>query len=214
MLNLTSRKPSLGPSLFCLMKRYALPLLAAALLAAGCNQNQPATEQSAPAGEVKAPEAGAADASEAAPGVSGSTNAEAPTTAPAAKPVELAFRFVPVKDAEGGPARNTAFLVLSGGESREIDLGPFAGKPDVVDAAEAKRANFPGSMLLGFRSYDQNTGTSNDLAVLPDASGRIRIVQRRLEEGADKQPEFQTSREIPMPAGAELRAAPVPAKKK
>ncbi|RTQ49638.1 hypothetical protein EJV47_12535 [Hymenobacter gummosus] len=187
------------------MKRYALPLLAAVLLATGCNQNNSATEQSAPAGEVKAPEAGAADASEAAPGVSGSTNTEAPA-APAAKPVELAFRFAPVKDAEGGPARNTAYLVLSGGESREIDLGPFAGKPDQVDAAEAKRANFPGSMLIGFRSYDPNSGTSNDLAVLPDASGRIRIVQRRLEEGADKQPEFQTSREIPMPAGTELRA--------
>ncbi|GAB2963890.1 hypothetical protein GCM10027048_36370 [Hymenobacter coalescens] len=195
------------------MKRYALPLFAAALLLAGCNQNSPsAAEQSAPAGAAKAPEAGTADASEAAPGESGSTDATPEATAAAVKPVELAFRFQPVKDTEGGPARNTAYLVMSGGESREVDLGPFAGKPDVVDAAEAKRANFPSSMLLGFRSYDPNSGTSNDLAVLQSTGNRLRIVQRRLEEGSDKQPEFQTSREIPMPAGAELRAA-APAKK-
>ncbi|RAK68303.1 hypothetical protein [Hymenobacter edaphi] len=199
------------------MKRYALPLLAATLLLGSCNQNPPATEQSAPAGDVKAPEAGAADASEAAPGVSGSTPTEAPAAAAAAKPVEMAFRFEPMKSSDGGPARTMAYLVLSGGESREIDLGPFAGKPDQVDAAEAKRANFPGSMVLGFRSYDPNSGTSNDLAVLPSTGGHVRIVQRRLEEGADKQPEFQTSRELSVPAGAELRAAPVkpePAPKK
>ncbi|GAB3830491.1 hypothetical protein [Hymenobacter jeollabukensis] len=200
------------------MKRYALPLLAATLLLGSCNQNPPANEQSAPAGDVKAPEAGAADASEAAPGVSGSTPAEAPAAAATpAKPVEMAFRFEPMKNTDGGPARTIAYLVLSGGESREIDLGPFAGKPDQVDAAEAKRANFPGSMVLGFRSYDPNSGTSNDLAVLPGTAGHVRIVQRRLEEGADKQPEFQTSRELSVPSGAELRAAPVksePAKKK
>ncbi|MCC3156746.1 hypothetical protein LJ737_05820 [Hymenobacter sp. 15J16-1T3B] len=201
------------------MKRYALTLLAATLLLGSCNQNPPATEQSAPAGDVKAPEAGAADASEAAPGVSGSTNEEAPAAAAkAAQPVDMAFRFEPMKSTDGGPARTMAYLVLSGGEAREIDLGPFAGKPDQVDAAEAKRANFPGSMLLGFRSYDPNSGTSNDLAVLPSTGGHVRIVQRRLEEGADKQPEFQTSREISVPAGAELRAAAPakaePAKKK
>jgi hypothetical protein len=192
------------------MKRYALPLLAASLLlVASCTSNSSSSEQAAAGSAAKAPEAGAADASEAAPGVSGSTPEEAPAAAPAApaKPVELAFRFAPVKDAEGGP-RSTAYLVLSGGESREIDLGPFAGKPDVVDAAEAKRANFPGSMILGFRSYDANSGTSNDLAIMQSTGGRLRVVQRRLEEGSDKQPEFQTSREIPMPAGAELRAAP------
>ncbi|OON67714.1 hypothetical protein [Hymenobacter sp. CRA2] len=195
------------------MKRYALPVFAAALLLAGCNQNSSSTaEQSAPAGEVKAPAAGAADASEAAPGVSGSTNDEAPVTAAApAKPVELSFRFKPVKDSESGP-RSTAYLVMSGGETREIDLGPFAGKPDVVDATEAKRANFPGSMLLGFRSYDPNSGTSNDLAVMQSEGSRLRIVQRRLEEGVDKAPEFQTAREIPLPAGAEVRAAPAPKK--
>lgn len=189
------------------MKRYALPLFAAALLLGSCNQNPPATEQSGPDAAVKAPEAGAADASEAAPGVSGSTNEEAPASmvAAAAKPVDMTFRFEPMK-VEGGPARTMAYLVLSGGESREVDLGPFAGKPDQVDAAEAKRANFPGGMIVGFRSYDPNSGTSNDLAVLPGTGGHVRIVQRRLEEGADKQPEFQTSREISVPTGAELRA--------
>lgn len=186
------------------MKRYALPLFAAALLLTGCNQNPPATEQADPAA-VKAPEAGVADASEAAPGVSGSTSTEAPAAPVAAKPVEMSFRFEPMK-AEGGPARTMAYLVLSGGESREIDLGPFAGKPDPVDEAKAKRANFPGSTIVGFRSYDPNTGTSNDLAVLPSSGGHVRIVQRRLEEGADKQPEFQTSREISVPAGAQLKA--------
>lgn len=192
-----------------MLKLYALPLLATALLVASCNQNPPSSaEQSGPAGEVKAPEAGTADASEAAPGESGTPTATTPPApAAAAQPVELAFRFEPVKNTEGGPGRTAAFLVLSGGESREIDLGPFAGKPDVVDGAEAKRANFPGSMVLGFRSYDPNSGTSNDLAVLPGAGNRLRIVQRRLEEGADKQPEFQTSREISVPAGAQLRAA-------
>lgn len=192
------------------MKRYAFPLLAAALLLTGCNQNPPATEQSAPAGAVKAPEAGTSDASEAAPGESGAPAPDAATAAPAAKPVEMAFRFEPLKSTDGSPARTMAYLVLSGGEAREIDLGPFAGKPDQVDAAEAKRANFPGSMVVGFRSYDPNSGTSNDLAVLPGTAGHVRIVQRRLEEGADKQPEFQTAREISVPAGVELRAAAEP----
>lgn len=206
MLILTPRKPSVWPFSPPLMQRYALPLFAAALLLTGCNQNPPATEQSNPTAAVKAPEAGTADASEAAPGVSGSTSTEAPAAPVVAKPVEMAFRFVPVKAEGGNPARTTVYLVLSGGESREIELGPFAGKPDPVDEAKAKRANFPGSTIIGFRSYDPNTGTSNDLAVLPSTGGHVRIVQRRLEEGADKQPDFQTSREISVPAGAELKA--------
>ena len=80
-----------------------------------------------------------------------------------------------------------------------IDLGTFAGRPDVVDAAKARAASFPSGMLMGFRSYSAATGTSQDVAVLTVGGNRLRIVQRQVAESAEPG-KFETAREIPLPA--------------
>ncbi|TGE18974.1 hypothetical protein E5J99_04315 [Hymenobacter elongatus] len=110
----------------------------------------------------------------------------------------VSFRFKPGAASED--RKTAAHLVLKGAKPQDIDLGQFSGKPDVVDKEKAKLAGFPSDMLMGFRSYDPGSGTSYDLAVMNVGGRLLRVVQRRVEENADKIPEFQTSREIPLPA--------------
>ncbi|GAC1371743.1 MAG: hypothetical protein NVSMB30_11730 [Hymenobacter sp.] len=125
----------------------------------------------------------------------------------------MAFAFKPMPNPDD-PAhpRTSAHLLLQGAKPQDIDLGKFAGKPDVVDAAKARLANFPAGMLLGFRSYEASSGTSTDLAVLSVDGHRLRIVQRRVEETAPEGGHFETAREIPLPANTMVVAAP-PARK-
>jgi hypothetical protein len=91
----------------------------------------------------------------------------------------------------------------------DIDLGRFAGKPDVVNEAKAKQAGFPNGMLMGFRSYEPSSGISSDLAVLSVDGQRLRIVQRHVEETATEPGKFETSREIPLPPNTVVVAAPM-----
>ncbi|WP_400193292.1 hypothetical protein [Hymenobacter sp. B81] len=186
------------------MKSSFLFLCAAALLLGGCNQSGPASEQPAatpgsPATEAPAP----ADSAAAAPAPT--TESAAPT---AAEAVTLSFRFKPITGAEADPMlpKTQVFLVMKGRETKEIDLGRVTGKPDVVDAAKAKRAGFPGGFVVAFRSYEPNSGSGDDLAVMQAEGGRLRVLQRRVDETADQPGTFQTSREIPLPAGTRLQA--------
>ncbi|GAA4012662.1 hypothetical protein GCM10022408_26770 [Hymenobacter fastidiosus] len=195
------------------MKSASQTLLAAALcvLMAGCNQTPPATEQAAPAVPVPAaPAPVAADSVMAAPAEVAPAAAPA---APVAQTVTLAFSFRPGAAAEGpsGP-KTSAHLLLKGAKTQDIDLGQFTGKPDVVDKEKAKLAGFPSGMLLGFRSYDPGSGTSQDVAVMNVGGRQLRILQRRIEEQAEKIPEFQTSRELDLPANAVVEVAPPPKK--
>ncbi|RYU81871.1 hypothetical protein [Hymenobacter persicinus] len=197
------------------MKSVSQTLLAAALcaLAAGCNQTPPATEQSAPATTTTTPAAPAPTPdSAAAASTIPATETPPPATVPAAaapQTVRVSFRFKPGAAADGpsGP-KTSAHLLLAGGKTQDIDLGQFTGKPDVVTKEKAKLAGFPSGMLLGFRSYDPGSGTSQDLAVMNVGGRQLRIVQRRVEENAEKVPEFQTSRELDLPANALVEVAP------
>ncbi|PJJ61041.1 hypothetical protein [Hymenobacter chitinivorans] len=185
-----------------------LPLAAVLLLLAGCNQTPPATEQSAPAETAATP-----TTPEAAPAADTATAPAAAPATPAAAPaasttqnLTISFAFKP---GAAGPDRKTAaHLVVKGAKNQDIDLGQFSGKPDVVDKEKAKLAGFPGDMLMGFRSYDPGSGTSYDLAVMNVGGNTLRIVQRKVEEQADKAPEFQTSREVPLPANSVVQVAP------
>ena len=194
------------------MKLSYLALSGAALLLSACNQTPPATEK--PAATVAAPVA--AEAPAAAPAAARpDTAVVAPTAAvPAlhnAAPIKLSFTFKPAPDPDN-PAhpRTSAHLLLQGEQPQDIDLGKFAGKPDVVDAAKAKAANFPAGMLMGFRSYSAATGTSSDLAVLNEDARHLRIVQRRVEETAPEGGTFETAREIMLPANTKIVVAPMP----
>jgi len=183
--------------------KYAYLTLAAALLLTSCGQNT-ATEQPA-AAITPAP---TAPAQPAVPADSAAAPADATATEPkleAAAPTQTitaAFDFKPIKDADNPSAkRSTAHLVLSGKKPQDIDLGRFNGKPDVVNAEKAKLANFPADMLMGFRAYDATSGVSSDLAVLNVGGRHLRIVQRRVNEEAAAPGQFETAREIPIPAG-------------
>ena len=194
--------------------------LSGALLLTACNQTP--AETSAPT--AAAPETAAAPvaaasadsvaaASAAAPAAEAATTAPpAPAPAPALKEAEtlnVTFRFRPAPDPDDPRhPRTSAHLLLQGTKPQDIDLGKFAGKPDVVDAAKAKAANFPAGMLLGFRSYSPATGTSSDLAVLSVNGNRLRIVQRRVEETAPEAAKFETAREIPLPANTRIVVSP------
>ena len=141
----------------------------------------------------------------------------APAAAVAAAPVlseaatlKLAFSFKPSPNPDDAAhPRTSAHLLLQGSKPQDIDLGKFAGKPDVVDAAKAKAANFPPGMLMGFRSYAAATGTSSDLAVLNEDARHLRIVQRRVEETAPEGGKFETAREIVLPANTRVEVAPM-----
>ena len=126
--------------------------------------------------------------------------------------LKLSFSFKPAPNADD-PAhpRTSAHLLLQGAKPMNIDLGKFAAKPDQVDAAKAKLAGFPSGMLLGFRSYDPSSGTSQDLAVLNVDARHLRVVQRRVEETATEPGKFETSREVPIPANTVVTVAPMPA---
>ncbi|MBF9222752.1 hypothetical protein [Hymenobacter ruricola] len=197
------------------MKRYTLFLgVALAAMAAGCNQTAPATSAPTAAPEAAAASVAAAQA-DSAVAATVAPPADAAAAAPAAAPklaaaqtIKASFRFQPSPNPDD-PAhpRTSAHLVLQGGKPLDIDLGKFAGKPDVVDAAKAKAANFPAGMLMGFRSYSAATGTSQDLAVLSVDGHRLRIVQRKVEETASEPGTFETAREIPLPANTQVVAA-------
>ena len=199
------------------MKSIFLALSAAALLLTACNQTPPAT--SAPTATAPtttatttAATAHASATAPTAPSAEAAPKAAAPTPKEVAT-INVSFSFKPAPDADD-PAhlRTSAHLLLQGDQPQDIDLGKFAGKPDLVDAAKAKAANFPAGMLLGFRSYSAATGTSADLAVLNEDGRHLRIVQRRVEETAPEAGKFETSREILLPADTKIRVA-APTKK-
>ena len=196
------------------MKPFYLALGGAALLLAACNQTPPATE--------KAPATAAAEAPAAAPVNAAVRPDTAAVAAPAARaaapagalhdaaPVRLAFAFKPAPDPDNpAQTRTSVHLLLTGSKPQDIDLGKFAGKPDVVDAAKAKAANFPAGMLMGFRSYSAATGTSSDLAVLNEDGRHLRIVQRRVEETAPEAGNFETAREMVLPANTKIMVVPM-----
>ncbi|WP_310395695.1 hypothetical protein [Hymenobacter sp.] len=199
------------------MKNFYFALCAAALLV-GCNQAAPDT--SAPT--VSAPAPAAVPAAPAPVDSAAKAVGGAPAPAPAAAPpvlreaetLKLAFAFRPIADPDNpGQPRTNARLLLQGAKPQDIDLGKFGGQPDVVDAAKAKLANFPAGMVMGFRSYQASSGTSQDLAVLHVDGRYLRIVQRRVEETAAEPGVFETAREIPLPANTRVVAAPGVTKK-
>ncbi|MBF9143665.1 hypothetical protein [Hymenobacter properus] len=195
------------------MKRTTLFLSATlSLLAASCNQTAPVT--SAPTANTAPDVPIAVDSAkaEAATAPDAAATSSAPAAAPQLKDAEtlkLAFAFKPAPNPDD-PAhpRTSAHLLLQGSKPQDIDLGKFAGKPDVVDAAKAKAANFPAGTLLGFRSYQAATGISQDLAVLNEDGRHLRIVQRRVEETATEPGAFETAREIPLAANTMVVVAP------
>ena len=198
------------------MKPLYLALGGAALLLAACNQTAPeTTTPTTTAPEVAvAPAAptSAADSAGAAATPAAAATAAAPQPAAAllkeAETLKVSFSFKPAPDPDDPRhPRTSAHLLLQGTKPQDIDLGKFVGKPDVVDAAKAKAANFPAGMLMGFRSYSPATGTSSDLAVLSVDGNRLRIVQRRVEETAPEAGKFETAREIPLPANTKVAVA-------
>lgn len=194
--------------------KFSILTLSAALLLAGCNQTAPATSAptaAAPAAAATPEAASKADsATVAAPAAVAAAPAAAQPALKAAETLKVSFSFKPAPDADDPThPRTSAHLVVQGSAPMDIDLGKFVGKPDVVDAAKAKAANFPAGMLMGFRSYAAATGTSSDLAVLHVDGRRLRVVQRRVEETAPEGGKFETSREVPLPANTQVVAVPV-----
>ena len=192
------------------MKSFYPALSAVVLLLTACNQTPPATERptAAPVAEPANVVPPPTDTAPAAP----RPTAAAPVASAAVKAqtLRLSFAFKPVSDpSDPAQPRTSAHLLLQGTSPQNIDLGKFAGKPDVVNAAKAKLAGFPSGVLLGFRSYQATTGTSYDLAVLPVQGRYLRIVQRRVEEAAPEAGEFKTAREITLPANTTVVAASV-----
>ncbi|GAA4041100.1 hypothetical protein GCM10022409_28870 [Hymenobacter glaciei] len=189
--------------------------LSAAVLLAGCNQTPPAT--STPTAEVPAATATPAAADSAATATTTAPDAAATAPTPAAAPVlknaetmkvSFSFKSTPNPDDPKHP-RTSAHLVVQGSQPLDIDLGKFTGKPDMVDAAKGKAANFPADMMLAFRSYDAASGVSQDLAVLHPDARHLRVVQRRVEETNPEGGKFETSREVPLPANTLVVAAPM-----
>ncbi|SFQ59406.1 hypothetical protein [Hymenobacter arizonensis] len=197
------------------MKPFYLVFGGAALLLAACNQTAPATEQPAAAPATTATTESAVPPlvnvdSAAAPADKVAT-APAPVAPTLAQPEALkaSFSFKPAPDPDDpSHPKTSVHLVLQGTKPMDIDLGKFAGRPDVVDAAKARQAGFPKDMLMGFRSYHAASGTSSDLAVLNVSGRRLRVVQRRVEETASEPGTFETSREIPLPAKTAVVASP------
>ncbi|WP_426060981.1 hypothetical protein [Hymenobacter sp. B1770] len=196
------------------MKPFYLALGGAALLLAACNQTAPATEQ-----PTAAPATTATTDSAVPPPInidSAAAPADKVATAPApaltqAETLKASFSFKPSPDPDNpSQPKTSVHLVLQGTKPMDIDLGKFAGRPDVVDAAKARQAGFPSGMLMGFRSYHAAFGTSSDLAVLSVGERRLRVVQRRVEETASEPGTFETSREIPLPANTTVVAGSQP----
>ncbi|WP_046246073.1 hypothetical protein [Hymenobacter terrenus] len=194
--------------------KYSYLTICSAVLLASCNQTAPVTSApttSAASATAEAPASKPAAPDSAAAPADGVATAP-PHVAPKLQEVEtlkMSFSFKPVPDPDDPKHPKTnAHLLLQGAKPMDIDLGKFAGKPDIVNAAKAKAANFPDGMLLGFRSYQASTGISSDLAVLVVDARRLRIVQRRVEETAPEAGIFETSREIPLPANTAVVAGP------
>ncbi|HEX8507089.1 MAG TPA: membrane lipoprotein lipid attachment site-containing protein [Hymenobacter sp.] len=196
------------------MKRSFLAFGAAVLLA-GCNQTAPVTSTPTAPAPAETPVAGPSASAD-----SAAAPADAVAVAPApaapvlreAETLKMSFRFKPAPDPDDpSHPKTSAHLLLEGSKPMDLDLGKFAGKPDVVNAEKAKQAGFPSGMLLGFRSYQASSGTSFDLAVLNVDGQRLRIVQRRVEETAPEAGKFETSREVPLPGNTALVVAPVAA---
>lgn len=189
--------------------------LSAAVLLAGCNQTPPAT--STPTADVPAGTATPAALDSAAAATATAPDATATAPEPAAAPalkeaetMKVSFSFKPTANPDDPKRpRTSAHLVVQGSQPLDIDLGKFVGKPDMVDAAKGKAANFPADMLLAFRSYDAATGVSQDLAVLHPDARHLRVVQRRVEETNPEGGKFETSREVPLPANTLVVAAPM-----
>jgi hypothetical protein len=197
------------------MKSLSMALCAAVLLA-GCNQTAPVTSTPATATPetaatpVATAQADSATAVATAPAADGTATPTATPTLKEAETLKVSFSFKPAPDPDDpSHPKTSAHLLVQGSKPMDIDLGKFASKPDVVDAAKAKAASFPGGMLMGFRSYQASTGTSQDLAVLSVDGNRLRIVQRRVEETAPEAGKFETSREVPLPGNTKLVAAPM-----
>ena len=200
------------------MKPLYLALGSATLLLAACNQTPPATEQATPPATTPV----VAESSVAAPAAArpDSTVASLRTVAVASAAaavlsevttLKLSFVFKPAPNPDDAAhPRTSVQLLLQGTKPQDIDLGKFAGKPDVVNAAKAKAANFPAGMLMGFRSYSAATGTSSDLAVLNEDARHLRIVQRRVEETAPEGGKFETAREIVLSANTKIEVVPIP----
>ena len=193
--------------------KYSLLALSMAMLLPGCNQTAPETSApTAAAPQTAAPAAAARPDSAAAPPAATAAPVQPAAPAPAeaeTETLQVSFAFKPAPD-PNDPAhpRISAHLLVRGPKPMDIDLGKFTGKPDVVDAAKAKAANFPVGMLMGFRSYSAATGTSQDLAVLSVDGHRLRVVQRRVEETAPDAGKFETARELPLPANTRVVVAP------
>lgn len=189
------------------MKRFILPLLSVALLAA-CNPTTQPAEQPTTATPAQTADADtmAADATGTAPASQTPPAAATAPTAPAVEDVRLSLRFKPVAGAQ--PARTQALLKLQGKETKEVDLGSFPGKPDVIDAAKAKRAGYPEGWITGFRTYDGASGTGADVAILPGTDAtHLRIMQRRIDEAATETFSFQVARELSLAGPSNLSAA-------
>ena len=196
------------------MKLAYFPL-SAALLLAGCNQTPPVT--STPTAAAPVATAAAAD-SAAATGGAVAPDATAAAPAPAAAPIiknaetmKVAFSFKPTDNPDDPKhPRTLARLLVQGSTPLDIELGKFTTRPDMVDAAKGKEANFPAGMVMGFRSYDPMSGISHDLAVLHPDARHLRVVQRTVDETNPEAGKFETSREVPLPANVNVVAAPMP----
>ncbi|MBD2766570.1 hypothetical protein IC235_01530 [Hymenobacter sp. BT664] len=201
------------------MKSCSLVLCVAGLLA-GCNQTAPVTSAptaTAPAASSAVDSSTAdssATASPAAPtAVAPSADKTATPNAPALptnETLKASFAFKPVPNpADPAHPQTSVHLLIQGSKPLNVDLGKFAGRPDLVDATKAKLAGFPSGMLLGFRSYQASSGISSDLAVLQVKGRYLRIVQRRVDEAAAEPGTFETARELPLPANTTVVAAPL-----
>ena len=195
--------------------KLAYLALSAAVLLAGCNQNPPATSEPAATADTAPVTPVAVDSANAATATApdATATAPAPDAAPALKDAEtmkVSFSFKPVPNPDDPKhPRTSAHLLVQGSQPLDIDLGKFTGKPDMVDAAKGKAANFPADMMLAFRSYDAASGISQDLAVLHPDARHLRVVQRRVEETNPEGGKFETSREVPLPANTLVVAAPM-----
>ncbi|GAA4362532.1 hypothetical protein GCM10023185_30550 [Hymenobacter saemangeumensis] len=208
------------------MKSSSLALLGAVVLLSGCGTSTSESGQAtadAPATEQPAADSAAApaDGVATAPANSGAPTLREAPAAPA-QTMKMSFQFKPSKDEENpGVLKTSVHILLDGDKDQDIDMGRVVGKPDIVDEKKAKLANFPQGMLAGFRSYEPNSGTGSDMAVMSVDGRRLRIMQRRIDEQANEQFEFKTAREITLPpnttvvvAAAEKDVVAKPGKKK
>jgi len=193
------------------MKPSSFALLGAIALLASCSQ--PATETGQTAATAPAMKQPASDSAAApADGVATAPAASSPTlrevSSEPPQTMKLSFRFKPSKDEENPDMPKTSVhILLDGAKPQDIDMGRVVGKPDIVDEAKAKLANFPSGMLAGFRSYEPHSGTGSDMAVMNVGGRRLRILQRRIDEQAAEPFEFKTAREITLPANTTVVVA-------